>query len=92
MKTLLKTIVCLLPVALLAGCASGYHCYPCGRVSCHYCPPAPLPSVVFNSCNCQDSKGQRYLGNTALETEQDFTTQIAENPGNQRIKTAKRGN
>ena len=51
------------PLLLLAlvGCASQYDCYPCGKVSCHYCPPKPMPYSNDQSCNCNDSIGRVYL-------------------------------
>ena len=57
----LRRLICLLPLVVLVGCASGYHCYPCGQVSCSYCPPNPLPYSVPDTCNCNDSIGQRHL-------------------------------
>ena len=50
--------------SLTMGCAAAYHCYPCGRVSCGYCPPPPLPYRIGHSC-CLDSPGQKYLGTNA---------------------------
>lgn len=60
MKQRLLRLVCLLPILALAGCAAQYDCYTCGKVSCSYCPPKPLPSLSFESCNCNDSIGQAY--------------------------------
>lgn len=60
---ILKRFICLLPLIVLAGCANGYHCYPCGKVSCSYCPPNPLPYSVSETCNCNDSIGQKQLSN-----------------------------
>ncbi len=53
----------LLPLLSLAGCASQYDCYPCGQVSCHYCPPKPMPTTDYPSSNCNDSIGQVYMAN-----------------------------
>lgn len=60
-------VLCLLPLLSLAGCASSYNCYPCGRVSCNYCPPKPLPSADYENCNCKDSIGQAYLSNMSSQ-------------------------
>ena len=51
-------------LVLAFGCAAAYDCYPCGRVSCGYCPPPPLPYRIGQSC-CMDSAGQKYLGTVA---------------------------
>ncbi len=50
----------LMPLFGLMGCASAYDCYPCGQVSCGYCPPNPLPYTTYQPCNCNDSIGQTY--------------------------------
>jgi hypothetical protein len=62
-KATLIGAICLLPLLVLAGCASQYDCYECGRVGCSYCPPKPLPNSAFQSCNCTDSIGQIYAAN-----------------------------
>ncbi len=62
---------------VFAGCASQYDCYPCGKVSCNYCPLKPMPYTDFQSCNCDDSIGQTYLAslpNNAAETRDSETS------------------
>lgn len=56
-------MIYLLPLLVLAGCASQYDCYPCGKVSCSYCPLKAMPYTDFQSSNCNGSIGQTYLAN-----------------------------
>ena len=64
MKWLIKrTTILVAQTILFAGCAPAYHDYPCGRVSCSYCPPNPLPYSTYDPCNCNDSIGRQYLAN-----------------------------
>ena len=68
-------MICLLPMLVLAGCASQYDCYPCGKVSCNYCPLKAMPYTEFQSCNCNDSNGQTYAAslpnNAGLSSESE---------------------
>ncbi len=64
----LLLLVCVLPLLVFAGCASQYDCYTCGKVSCSYCPPKPLPSLSFESCECNDSIGQAYAASLSAQS------------------------
>lgn len=66
MSRLVSLAIGLLPVALLAGCATSYNCYPCGKVNCSYDPPKPLPYSTYDTCNCTDSIGQVYLSGSSV--------------------------
>ena len=59
-------MICLLPLVVLAGCASQYDCYPCGKVSCSHCPLKAMPHTEFQSRNCDDSIGQTYLASLPI--------------------------
>jgi hypothetical protein len=79
MRYLFKSAAWLLPLLFfLVGCASPYHCYPYGRVSCDYCPPKPLPYSIYQPCNCTDSIGQAYLAGLATTNYKD--RQLAARP------------
>lgn len=60
MKNPVGRLFCLIVLVTCAGCASGYHDYPCGRVSCDYCPPPALPWSDGCTGHCADSPGQCY--------------------------------
>lgn len=80
---LLKRLISLLALIAFTGCASGYHCYPCGQVSCDYCPPNPLPYAMTDPCNCQDSIGQKYLANSWSSEVMESTPSDMDIPPNQ---------
>ena len=78
----LKHLAVLAFLFLCSGCAAQYDCYTCGRVSCHYCPPNPLPYSDSETCNCTDSIGQKYLSNMHSGFVVDIAPQNAENATN----------
>ena len=80
MKLRQLRVVCLLPLLASVGCAAQYDCYTCGRVSCSYCPPKPLPFASFESCNCNDSIGQAYAAGLSTPIEGEITPDYYRNP------------
>lgn len=74
-KCLRKTTL-LAPLLFLVGCASSYHCYPCGQVNCGYCPRNALPYSSGQTNCCVDSIGQKYLvDHSELARPADSSTQ-----------------
>jgi len=65
---------------LFASCAPAYDWYPCGNVSCYYCPPNALPYACWQSHNCSDSPGQMYLAETETVPIIDVRSQTTEKP------------
>lgn len=49
-KRLSLGLLAALCLAAAFGCASAYHCYPCGRVGYGYCPEPPLPYTQYCAC------------------------------------------
>lgn len=66
----------LLSLFVMVGCASQYDCYPCGKVSCNYCPPKPLPFSNDPSCNCTDSPGRVYLASLQTSARQEYAPEL----------------
>ncbi len=71
-KSILLGAVGLLPLLAFPGCAPQYNGYRCGRVSCHYCPPRPLPWSTWESCNCTDSAGRAWAARLATGNQMEM--------------------
>ena len=59
-KTLMR-LFSLSIVTATAGCASAYHSYPDGCVSCRYCAPPPLAYAHYDGCACHSDVASNYL-------------------------------
>jgi len=47
--------------AVTVGCAPAYHCYSGCHVDCKYCPPPPLPYLLYEGCVCHSCAARPYL-------------------------------